>query len=124
MNVIALIMRLTGASKLVAVIGLVVALFCVMGLAKCAYDRSIIDAHDAKVTAKTLKTDSAAKEAAAMERAADTAKINQIEKDRNDEIRKAPDSKPSAARNRLNCARMAKSGMKLPATCKGITDER
>jgi hypothetical protein len=110
MNPIALITRFTGLGKAASTFGLIAAVIMALGVAKCAYDRSIIKNHDAKITNETLKTDAVAKENAAVERADDIQTINQAEKERTDAIRKATDSKPSAARNAINCERLRRAG--------------
>ena len=52
---IALIMRLTGLSRVVTIGGLVALAVIALGVGKCSYDRSIIKAHDASVVAKAEK---------------------------------------------------------------------
>lgn len=99
-----------GLRKLVAWAGLIVLAVSVLGLSKCAYDRSLIRSHDAEVTAETLKKDSAAKEQAATERATDTETISKAEKERNDAINNGQPNKPSAASVRLNCDRLRRAG--------------
>lgn len=91
-------------------IGILIALVGAWKLFWWQYDRSVIQEHDAAVTAETLATDSAAKIEAAERRATDTATIAAEEKERNDEIQKATDSGPSAASIRLNCERLRRAG--------------
>ena len=90
--------------------------------AKAMYDRSVVREHDAKVTAKTIATDAAAKIEAAEQRATDTAAIAQSEKERSDAINQAEDGKPSDASVRLNCERLRKSGKDTSriAACAGL----
>lgn len=99
-----------GVSKLVVQIGLITLILGGLGIAKCSYERSIVAAHDAEIESRILNVDVVAKEQAAIQRADDTAIITKAEKERNDEIRKATDSQPSAARNKLNCERLRKAG--------------
>ena len=96
--------------KFVAYAGLALLAITLLGLAKCTYDRSIVSAHDAKITAKTMQKDSAAKERASKERAGDTAAISKAEKERNDAIINGPAVKPSPASIRHNCERLRRSG--------------
>lgn len=102
--------RLLGVNALLVKIGLAALLVGILVTGKCVYDRSIIKAHDDGITRKTLETDFEAKLQAADERARDQAEIATQERKRQDEIRKATDSKPSAPRNRLNCERLRRSG--------------
>lgn len=99
-----------GLRKAVAYASLAVALFALLGLVKCSYDRSLIRNHDAEVTAETVKKDSAAKEQASQERATDTETITKAEKERNDAINKGPAVKPSPASIRHNCERLRRTG--------------
>lgn len=121
---IALLARLTGLDALFVKIGLAVLLLGLLGVAKCSYDQSIIDRHDDKITRKTQTTDFEAKLEAADQRARDQAIITADERNRSDEIRKAPDSKPSAARVRLNCERLRRAGQDTSriAACAGLSD--
>jgi hypothetical protein len=96
--------------KLVAYVGLALLVIALLGLAKCTYDRSIISAHDNKITAKTVQKDSKAKEQSAVERANDAAAITKAEKERNDAILKGPAVKPSPASIRANCERLRRAG--------------
>lgn len=96
--------------KIVGYASLVIAIVALLGLVKCSYDRSLIRQHDAEITAETVKKDSAAKEEAAVERATDTAAINQAEKERSDAINKGPAVKPSPASIRHNCERLRRAG--------------
>ena len=116
--------RLLGVNALIVKIGLVVLLLGALGVAKCSYDRSVIKEHDAEITRKTTETDFEAKLEAADQRARDQAIITADERKRSDEIRKAPDSKPSAARVRLNCERMRRAGQDTSriAACAGLGD--
>lgn len=107
---IAFLAKALGVDKLLVQIGLIVLVIGGLGIAKCSYDRSVIERHDDKITRKTQATDFKAKLDAAEQRARDQATIDENERNRTDEIRKAPDSKPSAARNRLNCERLRRAG--------------
>lgn len=119
---IAFLARLTGLDALFVKIGLVLLVIGALGLAKCSYDRSIIKEHDAEITRKTQTTDFKAQLEAADQRARDQAEITASERSRSDEIRKAPDSKPSAVRQRLNCERLRRAGQDTSriAACAGF----
>lgn len=93
------------AWALVAIVAMIL-----LSIAKCTYDGGVVERHETKVTTKTLRTDTAAKEEAAEQRATDTIIINQAEKERNDAIRAKPAERPDAARNRLNCDRLRRAG--------------
>lgn len=82
----------------------------VLAIGKCTYDRRLIADHDAKVTQKTLTTDTKAKDKAAEQRVTDTLAIDAAQKGRDDEIAKAPHGKPSDAAVRLGCERLRKAG--------------
>lgn len=118
---IAWLIKLTGLDALVVKIGLVVLVLAAFGVAKCSYDRAVIAEHDAEITRKTTETDFEAKLDAADQRARDQAGIADDERKRSDAIQKAPDSKPSAARNALNCERLRRAGTDTSrlAACRG-----
>jgi hypothetical protein len=63
-------------AKLALVAGLVVLLVVGLGVAKCAYDKSIIDAHDAQQNAVNAKADRRADENAAVERRVDDTRLS------------------------------------------------
>lgn len=117
-----LIAKLVGIPTWVRYAALAVALVALLGVAKCSYDRGVIEDHDAAVTAKTVQVDGKAKERAAEERGEDKAQIDQAEKERSDAIKKAPDSGPSAASIRLNCERLRRAGKDTSriAACAGL----
>ena len=116
--------KLLGINALFIKIGLAVLVFAVLGIGKCTYDRSIIREHDAEITKRTTETDFKAQLEAADQRARDQAIISTDERNRQDEIRKATDSKPSDASLRLNCARLRRAGQDTSgiATCAGLGD--
>lgn len=92
-----------------AIVAIVVLIL--LGVAKCTYDGRVVERHETKVTAKTQRTDTAAKDEAAAQRATDTITINQAEKERKDAIHAKPAERPDAARNRLNCDRLRRAGL-------------
>lgn len=121
---IAWLVAKTGIDALIIKLWLFIALMLVVGLGKCAYDKGIIAKHDAKITRETMETDFKAKLEAADHRARDQASIANDERKRSDAIQKAPDSKPAAARNALNCERLRRAGQDTSriAACAGLGD--
>lgn len=102
--------RFKWLADLLAIGTLIIAAWGAWNLWLHFHDSNVIEKHDNKITAETMKTDFEAKLEAADQRAKDQATISANQEERNDEIRKAPDSKPSAARNALNCDRMRRQG--------------
>lgn len=98
------------AAKPVAWALVIVVALLLLSIAKYTYDGRVVEHHESKVTAKTLRNDTAAKEQAAAQRATDTITIHQAEKERNDAINDEPAGRPDAARNRLNCQRLRGAG--------------
>jgi hypothetical protein len=99
------------ASRPLAWAIVILVVLALLGIGKCTYDGRIVAEHDAKVTGKTLRTDTAAKDEAAAQRATDTITIHQAEKERKDAIHAKPAERPDAARNRLNCQRLRRAGI-------------
>ena len=89
---------------------LVILIVMALGVAKCTYDGRIIEAHDAKVTQKTLRTDAAANDAAADQRAKDAISNDTAAKERKDAIEQAAPGRPSDAAVRLGCERLRQAG--------------
>ena len=89
---------------------LVILIIVALGVAKCSYDGRIIETHDAKVTQKTLRTDAAANDAAADQRAKDAISNDTAAKERKDAIEKAAPGRPSGAAVRLGCERLRQAG--------------
>jgi len=114
--------ELLGVRALFVKIGLFVLLIGALGVAKYSYDRSIIKEHDAEITKRTVETDFKAQLEAADQRARDQATIATDERNRQDEIRKATDSKPSDASIRANCERLRRAGKDTSrlAACSGL----
>lgn len=98
------------AAKLASWAALAVLVAAILAIGKCTYDRRLIADHDAKVTQKTLTTDTKAKDKAADQRVTDTLAIDAAQKGRDNEIAKAPAARPDDARNRLNCERLRRAG--------------
>jgi len=102
----------------------IIALLIIIALsvAKCTYDRNLIERHDAAVTDKTLRTDTKAKEEASERRSEDVLSIDAAKKGRDDEIAKAAPGRPSDAAVRLGCERLRQAGRDTSriAACAGL----
>ena len=92
---IAWLMLKLGAPKWAIYAGIVVLLLGALGTAKCAYDRSIIKAHDAERDAATAKADRAADAKSAEERRADDSRLAQ----ETQEVKEAVDEARSEGRD-------------------------
>lgn len=89
---------------------LIILCVAALGIAKCTYDSRVIAAHNAKVTQKTLRTDAAAHDAAADQRAKDAISNDTAAKERKDAIEQAAPGRPSDAAVRLGCERLRQAG--------------
>lgn len=98
-------------AKVGAWVLIVIVAITLLLIAKSAYDRDLIADHDAAMTEKTLRTDAAARDEAADQRARDTIAIDTAEKERQDAIQNGQAGRPDAARNRLNCDRLRRAGI-------------
>lgn len=98
------------AAKLASWAALAALVIAILAIGKCTYDRRLIADHDAKVTQKTLTTDTKAKDKAADQRVTDTLAIDAAQKGRDNEIAKAPHGRPSDAAVRLGCERLRQAG--------------
>jgi hypothetical protein len=106
------------AARAIAYVGLALAVAVMLGLGKCAYDRSIIGKHDMKQELKVQKRLQPANDRAANDRAAETITLNTREQEAHDAIHSVPDSAPSAAAVRHNCDRLRRAGkdvIRIPA---------
>lgn len=96
----------------VAVIATLVALLIVgLGVAKCAYDKSVIEDHEAKIARRAAP----ATDKAADERANDIIKQSQNEKEAHDAIQAQPDQPISPTSRALACKRLRDAGRNPPA---------
>lgn len=85
MNPISLIMQFTGLGKLASTLALIVALFGLLAVGKCAYDGSIIDRYEDGVKADVIDATSEASEEADAEQAKYDAEFGKRQdKDRKD----------------------------------------
>lgn len=99
------------AAKPVLIASAVVLLVLGLGIAKCAYDKSVIKAHDAKQNAETQNRKIEADENASEQRREDDTRIAEQEKEANDAIAKTNDSAPSDAALSHNCIRLRRAGI-------------
>lgn len=107
-------------AKFAVVAALFVGVIVLLGAAKCAYDRSVIKQHDAKIEAEIAKADRKADAKAAEERRADDARAVTEAQEITEAINEAgPD--PLARRNAYyECVRLqqaARRENKPPADC-------
>ncbi len=79
-------------------------------LLKSCYDNSVIENHDAEISAETQRKAREADANAALQRKVDEARISEQEKDMHDAVAKTPDTMPDAARVALGCARLRNAG--------------
>lgn len=110
-----------GPAKALGIGALVAVLVLSLGLAKCAYDRSIIGAHDAKRDAATAKADRKADAKAAEERRTDDARItNETQALENVEAHYANDTPTARRVARQRCIRLqqqARDAGRQPPAC-------
>ena len=118
MNPIALLMRVTGLSKVAVIGGLVTALILALGLAKCAYDRSIIANHEANQDAANTKADRKADSKSAEQRRADDARLATEKSDLERITGNEAQSPADRRRAYYECVRRQQAaGDKQPARC-------
>lgn len=95
-----------------AVIAALVALgIALLGLGKCAYDRSVIKTHDTKIQERARP----ATDKAAEERARDTITQAKNEQEAHNAVHSVPDAAPAAPSHALACQRLRKLGRNPPA---------
>ena len=100
-----------GVPKWAVIAGLVVLAVIAAGVGKCAYDASVIDKHEAK----TAERAAPATNKAASERANDTIKQSQNEKEAHDAIAAQPDQPIAPTSRALACKRLRDNGINSPA---------
>lgn len=120
---IPLVLKLGIPSKFAkpAIIAAIIALAVLaLGLGKCAYDRSIINAHEAKQDAANSKADRKADAAAAEQRRADDARLQTETQEVNHAVEKAGND-PVARRNAyyacVRAQQLARAKRQQPPTC-------
>lgn len=109
-------------AKPITIAALVIAAVSLLGVAKCAYDKSVVANALNEANVDALETNNQANENAANARLEDRAAIDEMERELNDAIDEAEPSLPSAASIALNCARLRAFGRDtttIPA-CSGL----
>lgn len=97
-----------------AVIAALIALLVIgFGVAKCAYDKSVIEDHEAKIAKRAAP----ATDKAASERANDTIRQSQNEKEAHDAIQAQPDQPIAPTSRALSCKRLKQAYVRLPPAC-------
>lgn len=112
--VLALFTRLVGQrfAKPAAIGSAILLLIALLSIGKCVYDRHVVATYVDKVQVKA----SHATDKAADQRAKDTIRNDQNEKELHDAINAAPGGTPSPAAHALSCKRLHKIG-RYPASC-------
>lgn len=100
------------AAKVLGVMMLVILIVAILSIGKCAYDRSIIDAHDAAREAAAGQ----AREDAADQRVKDAITNAKNEEELHDVINAAPGGTLSPAARALACERLRRLG-RIPPAC-------
>ena len=104
-----------------AIIGTLIVLAVVLlGLGKCAYDRNVIKAHEAKQEAATAKADRKADAKAAEQRRADDARSTQETQQIKEAVNEAgsdPAARRAAYYRCVQLQQSARKSGKLPADC-------
>lgn len=106
-----------GAKVALMIFGTIAALL-LLSLGKCAYDRSVVSKHEAKVTAKTVQRGAAANESAAIQRRGDDTRI-QNQKEELDHARSVETD--TDRRRARGCAILRQQGRReadLPERCR------
>lgn len=98
-------------AKPVLIAGLFALALAAFGLGKCAYDRSVISNHEAKIERRAKP----ATDKAASERATDTIANAKHEQELHDAVHSVPDAPPSGPSHALACKRLRDSGRNPPA---------
>lgn len=107
-------------AKVAVVAALAVLLVVGLGLAKCAYDRSIIKAHDAERDAATAKADRKADTKAAEERRSDDARLAHETQELKEAVNEAGNDAGARRRAYYECIRSlqaARARGEPPASC-------
>jgi hypothetical protein len=100
-------------AKLAVIGSAIVLLVTVFGVAKCAYDRSVIRQHEQKIEQRAKP----ATDKAASERARDTIVNLKNEEELHNAVHSVPDAAPAGPSHALACKRLSNAG-KHPASCR------
>jgi hypothetical protein len=100
-------------AKVVVIALLAFGTLTLLSIAKCAYDRNIIEQHEAKIQERAKP----ATDKAAEERARDTIAQAQNEQEAHNAVHSVPDAAPAGPSHALACQRLHKLG-RNPAACR------
>jgi hypothetical protein len=115
LSLIALVVKLgvpERYAKLVLFAVLAFGTLTILGLAKCAYDRNVIQKHEAGIQQRAKP----ATDKAADERARDTIAQAKNEEEAHNAVHSVPDAAPAGPSHALACQRLHKLG-RHPASC-------
>jgi hypothetical protein len=98
-------------ARAIATAGLFLAVLGVLGTAKCAYDRSVVAKHEAKIERRAAP----ATDQAASERSAETIAIAKNDQERHNVIAAQPDQPIAPTSRALACKRLHDAGRNPPA---------
>lgn len=107
-------------AKWAVIAALFVGVAALLGIGKCAYDKSIIERHNARVEAAIAKADRKADAKAAEERRADDARAVTESQEITEAINEAGSDPAARRRAYYECVRLqqaARRGNKPPADC-------
>ena len=105
--------KFAGYARMLIYAFLIILLIVGLGIAKCSYDKSVVDKHEAQLQQQAKK----ATDQAATERAADTVTNSKNEEEAHNAIHSVPDAPSSAPSHALACKRLSNVG-KHPASCR------
>jgi uncharacterized protein HemX len=105
---------LIGVPRHFVIIGLVLLAVLGAGLGKCAYDRSVIRAHETKQEIKQVKRERKADTKLQDQKERDQSAADQRKKEIDDATKGIPDQKPSARQRARICAELLRSGNAPP----------
>lgn len=99
-------------AKYAVIAAMVFGTLTILGVAKCTYDRNVIEKHDAKIQERAKP----ATDKAADERAKDTIAQAKNEEEAHNAVHSVPDAAPAGPSHALACQRLRKRGH-APASC-------
>jgi hypothetical protein len=100
-------------AKVAVIAALVFGTLTLLGIAKCTYDRNVIEKHEAKIQERAKP----ATDKAAEERARDTIAQAKNEEEAHNAVHSVPDAIPAGPSHALACQRLHKLG-RNPAACR------
>lgn len=116
---IAFLATMIGVPRWAIIAGLVALAVLGLGVGKCTYDRSVINAHETKKELKQVKRERKADDNLRTHEDADEAAARQRQKEMDDATKGIPDQAPSARQRRIACHELrreaAERGGPVPA---------